>query len=292
MNLSTIFQRFPDQEACIEHLERVRWRDYPYCPRCGSDKVARKAEAYRVGRWNCHKCHASFNVLSGTIFEKTKLPLQKWFMAIGIMVNAKNKVSSHQLARDLDLNQKSAWFMQRRIQAAMIEDQSPMLRGIVETNETDTTAKHRKENKSEDRKLVKGDQSTDETPNNKSVERGRNVIAHVTKNPSSTGIFCLLQEAVGTVGVLLIIEDYWVYAAATHGHNHYTSINHSIAYVDDDARTNLIKDFWALTRRAWYWWYLHHRYHRRLLFVEGVSRKGQHRKTESWLGGFLRRIFQ
>lgn len=137
MNLLTIFSRFPDQEASIEHLEKVRWANAPRCPLCRSTRVARKSESDRIGRWNCHECTSSFNVLSGTIFEKTRIPLQKWFLAISILSSAKTSVSSGQLARDLDMNQKSAWFMQRRIEAAMLTDEEDLLRGIVELDETD-----------------------------------------------------------------------------------------------------------------------------------------------------------
>ncbi len=112
MNLLNIFTRYPDQEACIEHFEGVRWGDDPHCPHCGSTHVARKSEGRKIGRWNCHGCKSSFNVLSGTIFEKTRVPLQKWFMAIGLIVNAKKSLSSCQLARDLDLTQPTAWYMQ------------------------------------------------------------------------------------------------------------------------------------------------------------------------------------
>ncbi len=146
MNIFTIFQRFPDQEACIAHLEAVRWGDEPCCPHCGSVLVARKNEGRRVGRWNCHDCKASFNVLSGTIMQKTKVPLQKWFMAIGLMVNAKKSLSSHQLARDLEMTQPTARFVQHRIRAAMAEDQAPLLQGIVEADETYVGGKPRKGN--------------------------------------------------------------------------------------------------------------------------------------------------
>ena len=135
MNLIAIFSLYPDQEACIEHLEAVRWLDEANCPHCGSLRVARKADAYRMGRWNCHDCKSSFNVLSGTIFEKTKIELQKWFLAIGLIVNAKKSMSSYQLARDLELNQKSAWYMQQRIRAAMAAEQRPLLQGILEADE-------------------------------------------------------------------------------------------------------------------------------------------------------------
>ena len=94
MNLITIFSLYPDQEACIEHLETVRWHGEPSCPHCGSVAVARKAERHRIGRWNCRGCKSSFNVMSGTIFEKTKVELQKWFLAVGLVVHAKKSLSS------------------------------------------------------------------------------------------------------------------------------------------------------------------------------------------------------
>ncbi len=73
MNLIEVFQMFPTQEAYIAHLESIRWGDTPGCPFCHGEKVARKAEKGRIGRWNCHSCHNSYNVLSGTIFEKTRV---------------------------------------------------------------------------------------------------------------------------------------------------------------------------------------------------------------------------
>ena len=111
-------------------------------PLCGSVKVVRKAENQRVGRWNCHGCISSFNVLSGTIFSRTKIPLQKWFLGIALVVNAKESLSSYQLARDLELTQMSAWYLQQRIRSeestctAMAADRGRSLRGIIEADET------------------------------------------------------------------------------------------------------------------------------------------------------------
>ena len=109
MNLTSISQRFPDQQACIKYLEGKRWGEHPRCPHCGSQRVGRKQEGKRIGRWNCHGCKSSFNVLSGTVFERTIVPLLKWFLAIGLMVNAKKSLSSCQLARDVGLNTKTGW---------------------------------------------------------------------------------------------------------------------------------------------------------------------------------------
>ena len=99
MNLISVFDKYPDQQACINHLEQVGWGDKPTCPFCNRERVARKRENKLVGRWNCHACRKSFNVLSGTVMQKTKIPLQKWFLGIALIVNAKKRLSSHQLAR-------------------------------------------------------------------------------------------------------------------------------------------------------------------------------------------------
>ncbi len=72
MNITSVFYKFPDQEACIAYLEEIRWGDDAHCPHCGSTSVARKDDQGRIGRWNCHGCKSSFNVLAGTIFENTK----------------------------------------------------------------------------------------------------------------------------------------------------------------------------------------------------------------------------
>ena len=162
MNLIDLFSRYPDHDSCLAHLESIRWGDEPHCPHCGGVRVARKADGERKGRWSCRDCKSSFNVLSGTLFEKTRLPLQKWFLAIGLVLNAKKSLSSHQLARDLGLNQKSAWFMQQRIRAQMASEQGPLLQGIVEMDETCIGGRPRKASKAEDRKPAKRGRGAEE----------------------------------------------------------------------------------------------------------------------------------
>lgn len=116
MNIVEIVSRFKNQQDCIDHLELLRFNDKPYCPLCESYKVARKIEKGRVGRWNCYNCGSSFNVLSGTIFEKSRTPLIKWFLAISILIDSKKGISSHQLGRYLGITQDNAWRMLMKIQ--------------------------------------------------------------------------------------------------------------------------------------------------------------------------------
>lgn len=292
MNLLTIFQRYPDQEACIEHLERVRWGDEPHCPHCGSTHVARKDDGGRVGRWNCHGCHASFNVLSGTVMQKTKLPLQKWFLAIGLMVNAKKSLSSHQLARDLEMNQKSALYMQHRIRASMAEEQAPLLQGIVEADETYVGGKPRKKNRVEDREPAKRGRGTSKTPVIGAVERGGKVVAEVANGLSGRNILQFLKGAVDPQGTLLITDEYKAYAVASRSHFQHAVINHSVAYADGDTHTNTIEGFWSLLKRSWYGSHHHYSENWMPLFVSEAAWKYNHRKHENPFGDFVRGLFR
>ncbi len=291
MSLLTIFSRFPDDAACIEHLEAIRFGDEPYCPLCGSVTVARKADGHRLGRWNCHACKSSFNVLSGTIFEKTKIPLQKWFLGIGLVLNAKKSLSSHQLARDLDLNQKSAWYVQQRIRAQMATDQRPLLQGILEADETYIGGKPRKANRAEDRQPSKrGRGAENKTKVLGVVERGGNVAAMVTERVRGREIMRFLNESIEPEGSLLVTDEFLGYRGARKMLPH-AVVKHAERYVDGEVHTNTIEGFWACLKRAWYG--SHHKYtkHFAPLFVAEAAWKYNERRNPDSFGFFLRGCF-
>ena len=287
MNLLEIFRRFPTQESCIEHLENVRWGDCPACPHCGSVDVARKDENDRVGRWNCHDCRASFNVLSGTIFCKTRIDLQKWFLAIALMVNAKKSLSSYQLARDLDLTHQTALYVQQRIRAAMAESDTGLLQGIVEADETYIGGRPRKGNRREDDKPNPRGRATKKTPVIGAVERGGKVKAQVATDLTGKGIVRFLREHMDPRGSVLITDEYRAYRAVR-SFMHHATIDHSVSYADGDTHTNTIEGFWSLLKRAWYG--SHHHYSRALtpLFVAETAWKYNHRSDRNAFGSFLR----
>ena len=200
-----IFQRFPDHEACLEHLESARWPLGAHCPYCGSDNVARKADGFRQGRWNCHNCKDSFNVLARTFMQKTKIPLQKWFIAIGLVLNAKKSVSSHQIARDLDLNQKTAWYMLMRIRRNMVNE-GPVLSGIVEADEAYIGGKPRKRNvRGNDKPNPRG-RGTDKLPIVGVVERGGRVVAEPSPKVTAAALSSFLGRNIDP-GASLLITD-------------------------------------------------------------------------------------
>jgi len=134
MNLVEIFDRYPSQEECIEYLEQVRWHGKPNCPYCQS---VHATPLPSEKRHRCNNCNTSFSVTVGTIFHRTHLPLQKWFLAVTLILNAKKGVASRQLARDLKVNKDTAWRISMKIREAMAEnEQRVLLSGLVEADET------------------------------------------------------------------------------------------------------------------------------------------------------------
>ena len=194
----------------------------------------------------------------GTVFHGTKIPLQKWFLAIALIVNAKKGLSSYQLQRDLNMNQKTAWFILTRIRAEMANKTSPIvLQGIIEADETYMGGKPRKENKKEDRKPSKRGRGTDKTPVIGAVERGGKVVAEVAENLTGRRILEFIKKAVKIADSELITDEFHAYNLISKEMKHQI-INHELHFVDGDKHTNTIEGFWSLLKRAWYG--QHHHY--------------------------------
>ena len=169
---------------------------------------------------------------------------------MALIVNAKKSLSSYQLARDLDLNQKSAWYMQQRIRAAMAAEQAPLLQGIVEADEAYIGGKPRKRNKrSDDGPGAPRGRATRKLPVIGAVERGGNVTARVADDLSGKGILRFIKDTIDPAGTLLITDEYRGYNAVR-GHVRHAVINHSVAYADGATHTNTIEGFWSLLKRG------------------------------------------
>lgn len=247
MNLVEIFEKFPTQEACIEFLEKVRWGQTPRCVYCKSDRVT---PAPKEKRHHCNNCFTSFSVTVGTIFHRTHLPLQKWFLAISLVLNAKKGISARQLARDLKVNKDTAWRIAMKIRDAMDEsEQRNLLTGIVEADETYIGGKPRKKFPG-DKNHPRG-RGTKKTPVVGLVERGGRIKAEVAKkeNLNIKKLNALVRRTVDTSNATLMTDEYGGYLGV-HKFMPHRVVKHRVWYVDGDTHTNSIESFWALLKRG------------------------------------------
>lgn len=132
---------FQDADKARAYLEALRWPNGPVCPHCGveGDHYALKGAAHRPGLMKCKDCRKQFSVTVGTVFEKSKIPLNKWLLAVHLMCASKKAISSHQIHRMLGVTYKSAWFMTHRIREAMKAGNAGLMGvggGTVEADET------------------------------------------------------------------------------------------------------------------------------------------------------------
>ena len=133
--------QFQDADKAREHLEALRWPHGPVCPHCGviGGHYALQGASHRPGLMKCKDCRKQFSVTVGTVFEKSKIPLNKWLLAVHLMCASKKAMSSHQLHRMLGVTYKSAWFMTHRIREAMKPEGTGLMGangGTVEADET------------------------------------------------------------------------------------------------------------------------------------------------------------
>jgi len=248
MNILEIFKRFPAQEDCIAYLEKVRWNGVPTCPYCGSDN---STPLPKEQRHHCNNCNTSYSVTVGTIFHRTHLPLQKWFLALCLILNAKKGISARQLARDIEVHRNTAWRISMKIREAMSQShQRELLTGLVEMDETFIGPR-------KPRKRYPGQRFMDGSGHTKQpvvgmVERDGDVVAKMVgkRHLKSAKLNALIRDNVDTENAVLITDQYKGYCHVQDFMEHRT-VNHSVWYVEDDGtHTNTIESFWALLKRG------------------------------------------
>lgn len=143
LNIATMAELFADENKAREFLEKQRWPDGPVCPHCDCKDVYKltpkpgSKSPVRPGVYKCKECRKQFTVRIGTIMEESLVPYRKWLMAFHLLSSSKKGMSSHQIAREVGVTQKTAWFINHRIRLAMTkEPMAGMLSGVVEADET------------------------------------------------------------------------------------------------------------------------------------------------------------
>src|SRR6266436_2816094 len=179
---------FANYENCKREMVSLRWPDGTVkCPQCGSEQVTYLAKA-RV--WKCYSKHSrpKFSLKTGTIFEDSPIGLDKWLAALWLVVNCKNGVSSCEIARDLGITQKSAWFMAHRLRFALHHGSFDKLSGEVEVDETLIGGKARNMHVAQRRRRITGTGGKDKTAVMGIMERGGKVKTVVVPNRKKSAI--------------------------------------------------------------------------------------------------------
>lgn len=252
MNLLQLFTKFQDNQQAIAYLEQIRWREEVICVYCNSNKTCKHKEQNKT-RWQCWNCKKSFSVTVGTIFHHSHVPLNKWFMLIALMLNAKKGLSAYQASRDLGIRRPTVWSMMHRIRNAMATDQGELLKGIVEMDECYIGGKPRKENKKDDddNKGNPRGRGTKKEAVVGAVERKGNVkVEQVSKMMlNAKGLLAFVRKNMDIAETLLVTDEYTGYNKMNDKIAHY-SVNHSKEYVNGDIHTNTIESFWAILKRG------------------------------------------
>lgn len=239
-----LLQAFPDEQSCVDHLEQLRWNGVVVSPFDSKSKVYNCAG----NRYRCKNTSKYFNVKTATLFDNTKVKLQKWFLAIWLVTSHKKGISSVQLSKDIGVTQKTAWFMLQRIRACFGFDNDNDLSNEVEVDETYVGGKNKNRHASKKVPHSQGRSTKDKTAVLGMVERGGKLNA---KCVDSVGIRSLTNEIVSCVNDATIYSDEWLgYNALKRIYDHQFVRHGAGQYVNGRIHTNTIEGFWSLLKRG------------------------------------------
>lgn len=249
--LQQAIRYFSDENVCIDTVANLRWPNgVPTCPKCvGKDHYYLATQK----RWKCKKCGRQFSVKVGTIFEDSPIPLDKWLTALWLLVNCKNGVSSYEVARDLGITQKSAWFVLHRLRLAMKDRSFTKLGGNSAPVEVDETyiggnLKNMHKEKRERYSIKAGSKG-------KTIVQGildrdtRKVRAEIVPNVRRETLQRKILNAV-KYGTKVYTDSAVGYEDGLQSRFVHEIVNHSVTYVKGQVHTQGIENFWSLLKRT------------------------------------------
>jgi transposase-like protein len=247
--LTGAIRYFGDADKCHEFMAAMRWPTGVHCPRCGSERIGKLVLPRRI--WNCRNCRKQFTVKVGTIFEDSPLGLEKWLPATWLIVNAKNGISSCELARSLGVTQKTGWFMLHRIRLAMQDGSIEKMKGRVEADETYIGGLARNMHKSKKKHLGTGGLGKAAVMGlleRNSPERESRVRCKVVSNVRRPQLDSAVRENVEK-GSEVITDAFSSYAKLNDEFVHQV-IDHAESYAQGHVHTNGLENFWSLLKRG------------------------------------------
>jgi len=250
MNLTD--PRFQDAEKAREWLEQQRWPTGAHCSHCGSVTVTPlQGKAHRPGVWQCNDCRGQFTVTTGSVMERSKIPLNKWLLAMHLMASSKKGISAHQLHRQLGITYQSAWFLSHRIREAMADKNPTPMGGEGKIIEADTTYIGGREKNKHARKRKAGNiGGMGKQIVHTLIERGGRSRSHHIANVTGKTLRPLLVTNASRKSTLM---------TDTHGGYHHVgkeyarheTVDHGRSeYVRGDAHSNTAEGFFSILKRG------------------------------------------
>jgi transposase-like protein len=240
---------FSNPDNCIDYIAIRRWPNGVVCPTCGATKVSAFNSTRRTWKCGSHHPKREFSVKVGTIYEDSPITLDKWLTATWMLTNCKNGVSSYEIARDVKVTQKSAWFMLQRIRLAMQDEFfGSKLGGEVEVDETFIGGKARNMHLSERKRRITGTGTKDKTVVFGMLQRDGRIRAKVMPDRRREHLHPEIKKHVETGAALY--SDEWVAYNGLETEYQHQVVDHAMKYVDGRVHTNGLENFWSLLKRG------------------------------------------
>lgn len=244
---------FADVDVATMFVASLRWPKGVECPHCESKNCA-YVQSRRI--WQCKNCRKQFSVKVGSIFEDSPIPLSKWLPAMWMLVNCKNGVSSYEIARDIGVTQKSAWFMMHRLRLAIHAGSFDKMTGEVEADETFIGGKARNMHKGKRNRLgisqsnsMAGKVAVMGLLERHSKDGHSKVRTSVIHNRRKHQLEDVVTENV-EIGAALYTDALRSYDRMEARGYFHKVVDHAEAYVDGAVHTNGLENFWSLLKRA------------------------------------------
>lgn len=249
-NLVQLTQAIPNDQAARIFLEQIRWNGKPVCPHCGVERENHyklNTKGVFEGLYRCKDCRKNFTVTVGTIFEGAHIGLRKWFIAMYLFTAHKKGISSHQLARDLGITQKSAWYMVSLLRN-LFKQKKVKIEGTVILDESFCGGKEGNKHANKKTKDTQGRSTKTKTPVFGLLSDGK-VNTEVVKDTKADTLKPIIFDMVKT-GAIVVTDEWGAYNGLNKSFQHEVVKHNEGKYVSNGFSTNALEGFWSLLKRG------------------------------------------